>query len=111
MKAKVVVQDPRTSARTVVVAELPATIGRGRDATVRLNDSWVSRTHCRIEQEGDELMVHDLGSKYGTQVNRQPIVDSKLEPTDELMVGFTCLWASLDGGTSSQFVVALGDDS
>jgi pSer/pThr/pTyr-binding forkhead associated (FHA) protein len=106
MKAKVVVQDPRTSETTVVVAELPMTIGRGRDATVRLNDTWVSRTHCRIEQQGDELVVHDLGSKHGTLVNRHPVVDSKLQPSDELMVGFTTLWASLDSGTSSQIVVS-----
>ena len=89
---------------TVVVAELPMTIGRGRDATVRLNDAWVSRTHCRLEQEGEKLVVHDLGSKYGTHVNRHPVMDSKLEPSDELMVGFTCLWASLAGGSSSQIL-------
>jgi pSer/pThr/pTyr-binding forkhead associated (FHA) protein len=106
MKAKVVVQDPRTSETTVVVGELPITIGRAKGATVRLKDTWVSRNHCRIEQDGDKLVVHDLGSKHGTLVNRNPVKDSDLNPNDEIMVGFTSLWASLCTGSSSSPIVA-----
>jgi len=106
MKAKVVVQDPRTAETTVVVGELPITIGRGKNSTVRLSDTWVSRTHCRIEQEGDKLVVHDLGSKHGTLVNRNPITDADLQPSDEIMVGFTSLWASLCTGSSSSQIIA-----
>lgn len=44
-----------------------ATIGRGADATVRLDDPLVSRTHARLIL-GPEPMISDEGSAHGTVV-------------------------------------------
>lgn len=45
------------------------TVGRGEKCDVVIVDPEVSRTHCRIEIEGDEAWVEDLRSLNGTFVN------------------------------------------
>ena len=44
----------------------PATLGRSPDSTVVLNSPAVSRTHARVENDGDTWRVHDLGSTQGS---------------------------------------------
>lgn len=52
-----------------------ATIGRDANCTIRLpdNSAGVSRTHCRVEMQGNQLVVIDLGSSYGTLIHGQRI--------------------------------------
>lgn len=52
-----------------------ATIGRDPSCTIRLpdNSAGVSRTHCRVEMQGGQLVVIDLGSSYGTLIHGQRI--------------------------------------
>ena len=69
------------------VDHFPATIGRKAESTVRLTDRWVSRLHCRIEIEGEDLVVRDLGSRHGTYVNGELVEDAVLAPGDELQIG------------------------
>jgi pSer/pThr/pTyr-binding forkhead associated (FHA) protein len=96
MKATLQVFEPQSDEPQVFVAELPVTVGRGREAEIRLSDWWVSRAHCLIEEVEGSLIVRDLGSKHGTLVNRHSIVESQLSPDDELMIGLTSLRVRLD---------------
>jgi tRNA A-37 threonylcarbamoyl transferase component Bud32 len=49
---------------------LPAVIGRGSDADVRINDVKVSRAHVRLSaHESGGLLVRDLNSRNGLYVN------------------------------------------
>jgi len=96
MKARLVVIESQSTDRKVVYSELPVTIGRGPDAGVRLADSFVSRCHCEIAEVGGTLVVRDLGSKHGTLVNRQSILESALLPGVEILVGLTSLRASFN---------------
>lgn len=43
-------------------------IGRGTDATIRLDDDYASTRHARIAQSGEQWFVEDLGSTNGTYV-------------------------------------------
>lgn len=45
------------------------TIGRGMDAEVALNDTFLSTHHARLELRGDEWILQDLKSTNGTFVN------------------------------------------
>jgi pSer/pThr/pTyr-binding forkhead associated (FHA) protein len=45
------------------------TIGRGAENDVVLNDAGVSRTHARIERQGDAWVLLDNGSANGTELN------------------------------------------
>jgi putative peptide zinc metalloprotease protein len=49
------------------------TIGRGDDATVKLDDRTVSRLHARIEAGPDGPVIEDAGSRFGIIVSGQPL--------------------------------------
>lgn len=44
-------------------------VGRGKQAQLRIEEPHLSRRHARLWQEGDRLMVEDLGSSNGTFLN------------------------------------------
>ncbi|MBL8890412.1 MAG: FHA domain-containing protein [Planctomycetaceae bacterium] len=52
---------------------LPATIGRGKDATIVVQHRKLSRLHCRFYLSDEKLHVRDLGSTNGTTVNGTPV--------------------------------------
>lgn len=59
----------------VPIKKLPATIGRAREATITLPHSLVSRKHCEIFEQENQLFVKDLKSLNGTYVNNQKITE------------------------------------
>jgi hypothetical protein len=56
-------------AATFTVAKTTATIGRGQENTVRLDDLSVSRRHARIAYRQGGYWLSDLGSMGGTWVD------------------------------------------
>lgn len=67
------------------------TVGRGITNRIRLLDPRVSRRHCRIRKIGLSLYVSDLGTKNGTLVNGESVVERELKLLDEIKVGKTTL--------------------
>ena len=67
--------------------QLPATLGRAGDVTVRLTNVLVSRHHCEIDVSGGQLVVRDLGALNPTLLNGKPVVESQLCTGDLLKVG------------------------
>ncbi|HEX6968086.1 MAG TPA: DUF3662 and FHA domain-containing protein [Micromonosporaceae bacterium] len=72
-------------------------IGRGDQATLRLPDVGISRRHARIDFDGHQVVITDLGSTNGTMVNGQRISAVALNPGDVIQVGTTTLTFRLDG--------------
>jgi pSer/pThr/pTyr-binding forkhead associated (FHA) protein len=68
------------------VEKLPAIIGRRKDVQVCLDNPWVSRRHCELDEVEGILLVRDLGSRNGTFVNGYRISASPLMPGDELNI-------------------------
>ena len=64
-------------------------IGRALDNDVRLTSTMVSRHHARIEAQGEEAWIIDLGSANGTLVNGERIDRRLLAPADEIALGGT----------------------
>ncbi|HSM53892.1 MAG TPA: TIR domain-containing protein [Erythrobacter sp.] len=60
-------------------------IGRTAPAEVILADPHVSRRHCRVELNGDELVVHDLGSTNGTFVDDEKVVGQAILPVGSVL--------------------------
>ncbi|MDX6298103.1 MAG: hypothetical protein QOI51_1960 [Nocardioidaceae bacterium] len=58
---------------TVPLEDLPILLGRGADATVRLDDDYVSTRHARFVPSGEDWYVEDLGSTNGTYIGSQRI--------------------------------------
>ncbi len=96
MQAKLVVVGGNSHA-TEFELKLPSVLGRGREATLTLGHSLVSRKHCQIFESDGRLMVRDLGSMNGTYVhNRRIDSDTELLPGDLLTVGAVTFRAVYD---------------
>jgi pSer/pThr/pTyr-binding forkhead associated (FHA) protein len=71
---------------------LPARLGRGSDAALRLDrDQGVSREHAEIYWQQGGLHIRDLGSTHGTSVNGRAIQDAPLVPGDKIEMGLSTL--------------------
>src|SRR5262245_34306290 len=65
------------------------TVGRDPDNDIQLDDLQVSRHHFRLTQQGNKLVIEDLGTANGTQVN-----GGELKEAYPLQVGDTVSLAS-----------------
>jgi pSer/pThr/pTyr-binding forkhead associated (FHA) protein len=64
------------------------TVGRTARADFILDAALVSRLHCTLKVEkSDQLVVEDLGSTNGTQVNGTRVDRAILKPGDVLKIG------------------------
>ena len=79
-------RDPETDQPCHQTMPLPTTIGRGSDAAVTLVDRLVSRTHARIEREGDDIVLTNRGAN-GTIVNGQREDRALLADGDIVQIG------------------------
>jgi hypothetical protein len=65
-------------------------IGRGDTNEIVIDEKPVSKVHCRIVRDGDDLYLEDLGSKNGTFANGgqlEPNTRFKLSRGDVLTIG------------------------
>lgn len=67
--------------------KLPAILGRGREATLTLPHSLISRQHCEIKESDGQLLVRDLGSLNGTFVGSQRVNEAVLPAGELLTIG------------------------
>lgn len=62
-------------------------VGRDESCDIRIMAQSVSREHCAIEHEGEELVLRDLGSSGGTFMNGEKIDKVRLSDGMEIAVG------------------------
>lgn len=87
--AELLVDHPRVPRRAFQLESETTTIGRDAGCDVTLESAFVSRTHLRIEREGDTYYVIDPGSRNGAFLNgrRLPVGRrERLEHGDEIGV-------------------------
>lgn len=78
--------------RRYSVGPLGATIGRTPPAEIVLADSEVSRSHCRLTVQGEDLLVTDLNSTNGTFVDDVRLHEPTVAPVGAMLtVGRQCL--------------------
>jgi len=83
MPARLVALDEGTDIpldRTMVV------VGRHPQCDARLESLRISRHHCCMTQDQDEIVVRDLGSTNGIRINGQRVEMGRLRPGDELAI-------------------------
>jgi sigma-B regulation protein RsbU (phosphoserine phosphatase) len=70
------------------VTHTPFTIGRLQDRDLVLAHAFISRDHAAILYEKGQFHVVDKGSRHGTFLNAQPLIDRQmLKPGDEIRLG------------------------
>ncbi len=87
--------------RRVVIDPLPFAIGRRETNQLRLTGGEVSREHAEIVREGDQFVLRDRESRYGTFVNGVPVTVHTLNPGDQIRLG---------RGGGADLLFALADD-
>jgi hypothetical protein len=61
-------------------------LGRGSDCRVRFYDPLVSRRHARVHHEQGVWRIADLGSRNGTIVGSEKVIDVPLAPESDVRV-------------------------
>lgn len=67
--------------------ELPMLIGRSATCGLTLAHPSVSRNHCRLWREHNQIWIEDLGSTNRTRVNGRTIDRTALRDGDQISVG------------------------
>jgi hypothetical protein len=63
-------------------------LGRGDHAEIRLEDPFASARHARIYEQGNSVIVEDLGSTNGTYLNEELLETARpLHPGDRVRIG------------------------
>jgi pSer/pThr/pTyr-binding forkhead associated (FHA) protein len=71
--------------------ETPVTIGREEGNAIQLNDDRVSRYHVKIQEDHDRMLLTDLTSTNGTQVNGEEVQLRILKHGDLITIGRSVL--------------------
>jgi pSer/pThr/pTyr-binding forkhead associated (FHA) protein len=76
-------------------------VGRHDDCQIRIRSSQVSRRHCEIFEQDEQLMLRDLGSSNGTYVNgRRVLGQQSLKAGDVITIGGVTLRVDTVGAAS-----------
>jgi pSer/pThr/pTyr-binding forkhead associated (FHA) protein len=88
-----------TPPTTFAVAKTSATLGRGQENSIRLDDLSVSRRHARIAYRQGGYWISDLGSMGGTWVNGTRVSAPRRIAAGEVIdIGLCRLTVSFAGG-------------
>jgi hypothetical protein len=86
-----VISGPDTGRTFQLSDEGTLLLGRSRKTQSPLTDRKVSRVHCQVEADGDQMILTDLDSQSGTSVNGKRITEHPLQPGDVIQIGETKL--------------------
>lgn len=105
LNAKLVVVGGGDASVTEIQLKLPTTIGRSREAKLKLPHPLVSRKHCEVFEKEGQLFVRDLGSLNGTYVDNHKIESEHVLAPDHLLTLGTVTFRAV----YEPAVVATGD--
>lgn len=72
-------------------------VGRDTAVDLRIPVGIVSRHHCELRVEDDEVVLRDLGSSNGTFLNGKRVTEATLGAGDVVRVGPTTFTVVVDG--------------
>ncbi len=76
----------REGSRFLITQE-GASIGRSPLSSIFLDDVTVSRSHAKIEIEGQGFLLKDNASLNGTYLNNKSVTQANLRSGDEIQIG------------------------
>ena len=97
MEANLVLLANGASRRVFSLSSDVTVIGRRRNCDLRIPLESVSRRHCQLTREGDQLQLQDLGSRNGTFLNGKQVETSGVKAGDVIKVGPLVFTVQVDG--------------
>jgi hypothetical protein len=85
MKVKLTVVQGKPEGKEFVLPKNPFLIGRSEKCHLRPNNDAVGDQHCAIIAKPDAVLVRDLGSPAGTQINGQTVDGEVTVKTGDLL--------------------------
>jgi two-component system, cell cycle response regulator len=73
------------------IAKEKTVMGRGDKVDVRLVDEGISREHAQLIQQGEKVILEDLGSTNGTFCNGTRVQRQPLNHGDKILLGSTTI--------------------
>jgi pSer/pThr/pTyr-binding forkhead associated (FHA) protein len=102
---------PGAERMSFAVANDITVIGRQEDCDLRIGILDVSRRHCRIIKDDNQLEVEDLGSSNGTYLNGVRVAEAMVKAGDVIQVGPVKFVVQIDGDPpDDQLTPNLPDD-
>ena len=86
MNAKLLVVIGKTTKREVSL-QLPAVLGRSREADITVAHPLISRRHCEISEDHGLLILRDMTSLNGTMIGGRRVEFAALLPDAEFTIG------------------------
>ena len=73
-------------------------LGRGHEASFKISDISISRVHAKIYLKEDNIVIDDLGSKFGTLllVRNNVDINEMLEKKMKIQIGRNVVWLDKD---------------
>jgi len=97
MDANLVLLTNGASRRVFPLSSDVTVIGRRRNCDLRIPLESVSRRHCQLTREGDQLQLQDLGSRNGTFLNGKQVETSSVNAGDIIKIGPLVFAVQIDG--------------
>lgn len=75
--------------RRYALSQPSTLIGRSSKTDIQIDEDSISRNHALLVNDGEKVVVRDLGSTNGTYVNDRQISEHRLKDGDQIRVGRT----------------------
>jgi len=105
MKVQLVVVQGKPEGKMIPLVGPQFKIGRGEGCQLRPNNDLVSREHTLFEVSGEAVMVRDLGSRNGTEVNGKKLAANEpftLKNGDLVKIGPLTFAVSIEGAPAAR---------
>jgi class 3 adenylate cyclase/pSer/pThr/pTyr-binding forkhead associated (FHA) protein len=85
--AKLVVEEKGHPPKVYDLSTAPVVIGRGAEAEIHLNESYISRKHAKISYGDGKFYIEDMHSHIGTTYHGERINRCEMHDADEFFLG------------------------
>jgi pSer/pThr/pTyr-binding forkhead associated (FHA) protein len=104
MEANLVMQMKNRVQKVIPVPNEVTVIGRQHNCDFRIPLESISRRHCEVHCNKNQVVLRDLGSRNGTLLNGTKISNSEklLEPGDCIQIGPITFVLQVDGQPGSE---------
>jgi predicted component of type VI protein secretion system len=81
--------DSAENPSSLEIEDFPSVVGRAPECDQRITNPLVSRRHCSFVRHDDQIWVRDLGSRNGTHLNGEPVIEERaIHDGDRLDIGY-----------------------